>query len=87
MEKMKEKIKEYTIEVKVDDRAVTIRDKVSTNYLDGEAYQMADLFYRAMLANGYSPAVTTEALAKTARERGHFVDDKQAGLNFGQATS
>lgn len=74
---------EYKVVVTVGDRSTEIRDKVETNYAEGEAYQVAELFYRAMLANGFSPSVSANALVKAAANGGfvmmHALDIDDSG--------
>lgn len=60
----------YKISVRIDDREVEIKETVETNYKDGEAKQLATLFYRTILACGHSPAVACAALAGIAHAGG-----------------
>lgn len=56
----------YSVEVSVDEKRISIRDSIETNFFQGEANQLAELCFRSMLALGYSPSVTGEAFAKVA---------------------
>ena len=73
-------LRKYKISIAVDNRTIDIQDQVDTNYLEGEAAQMANLFYRCMLANGYSPAVASDAMGKVASANGFIL---QASLDAG----
>lgn len=62
-------------------RIVEIREAVETNYRDGRVKQLSSLFYRAMLASGYSPGETCAALSNIAQAGGMLpADDAQGGL-------
>ncbi len=81
-------LRKYKLTIAIDNRTIDIQDQVETNYREGEAAQMANLFYRAMLAVGFSPAVACESLGKVAAAGGYihgqpFDGDEQEGLfNF-----
>jgi len=75
----------YKVLVDIDGRVVEIKESVDTNYKDGEAKQLANLFYRAMLARGHAPTVACNALAGIAQAGGLPVIENQDDLfTFGQ---
>ena len=82
-------LREYKISIAVDNRVIDIRDQVDTNFREGEATQMATLFYRTMLAMGYPPVTACEALGKIAVSNGFALgdgvglDEVQSRLEFG----
>ena len=79
--------RKFKITLAIDSRTVEIQEEIETspNFKAGEANSMAHLFYRAMLANGFSPSVACGALGRIATAGGyvHGDDEDQANLNFG----
>lgn len=73
-------VRDYKVTVVIGDRIVEIRENVETNYRGGEIKHLANLFYRAMLAGGYSPAATCEALSGVAQAGGHMLNQEQGDL-------
>lgn len=76
-------LRKYKISIAVDDRVIEIQDQVDTNYREGEAAQMATLFYRTMLAMGFPPAVACDAIGKIAVSNGFALGD-EVGLDEAQ---
>lgn len=78
--------RKFKITLAIDSRIIEIQEEIETspNFKAGEANSMANLFYRAMLANGFSPAIACESLGRVAAAGGyiHGDDAQQAGLNF-----
>lgn len=70
----------YKVSAEIDGKAVEIKESVDTNYRDGEAKQLANLFYRIMLASGHTPAVVCGAFAGVAQSGGLLQGEDQAGL-------
>lgn len=79
-------VSEYKVIVSVhgdnDNRTVEINDRVEINHREGQVRQMANLFYRAMLANGFSPAATGEAMGQVAQAAGYGVVGQQSDLDL-----
>jgi hypothetical protein len=73
-----ETIKEYAVRVSIDDKSVDIKEKVETDWKEGEANQLAAIFYRAMLGCGYEPAMVMDAFVK-ASGNGAAIDGKKLG--------
>lgn len=61
---------DYRVTISVGDRSIEINDKIDTNYKPGEAVQLANLFYRAMLANGFTPFDAAAAMEKISMASG-----------------
>lgn len=70
----------YRVAVEIDGKLVEIKESVDTNYRDGEAKQLANLFYRAMLAGGHTPSVVCGAFAGVAQAGGLLQGEEQTGL-------
>lgn len=64
-------LRKYKITVAIDNKTIEINDQVETNYEEGSAKQVAQLLYRAMLAAGFTPTVTCDALGKVAEGGGY----------------
>jgi len=78
--------RKFKITLAIDNRIIEIQEEIETspNFKAGEANSMAHLFYRAMLANGFSPAIACGSLGRIAVAGGyvHGDDEQQAGLDF-----
>ena len=67
----------YRVSIVVDSKRIDISQASDTNYREGAAAQLADIFYRAMLAIGYSPALSCEALGRVATAGGYPIRPQQ----------
>jgi len=80
-------LRKYEVTVAVDNRSVQVQEEIDTNYRHGEVVQTVKLFYRIMLAMGFSPGSVCAAMGKVAVAGGHLpgldgADDQQEGFDF-----
>jgi hypothetical protein len=63
--------RKYEVSITIDSKVVRIQDVAAPNYEGGEAKLMAHLFYRAMLASGFTPNLACISLGRVAAAGGY----------------
>ena len=66
-------LKEYKITVSVGSKNIEINDTVDSNYKEGEAVQLASLFYSSLLGIGFTPVCANGAMVKILESKGYVI--------------
>lgn len=69
----------YTVSLVIGNKHVEIHENIVPNYEGGEPKQLAVMFYRALLAGGFTPGVACHALGRIAVAGGYTPDSLHTG--------